>query len=323
MDTMTNSPYSSRSPRFTHWMAFFVFATITMGATIEAVNNPEISRDENGEIITRDAKTIRYENYARVCSIITFVLTFFVVVMHLNGMLSLFIVGTKIEGFVCILLAGLWAGIVSIVSNPRHGIAIDEKNGIINGNIYYFSWAGFVCAITLLVSYFKSAFSVDLAGEIKNRSARLSYWALYLAASLVVMGSSANIFDEDCASGAKGFTYCRRTKFGIAIGATGTIMSLTIVALKIATARAPFLVEALFAFVLLVTNGFGVAFVTSHLGPGAPLGNLYYFSWISFLSTFMLFASCLEDYNAAKAINTGNEEASNPEIQIENLDDTI
>lgn len=82
------------------------------------------------------------------------------------------------------------------------------------------------------------------------------------------------------------------------------------------------MIEALFAFLLMVCGGFEVAFVTSHQGPGAPLGNLYYFSWIAFLSTFMLFASCLEDYNAAKAMNTGNE-PTDSEIQVEDLDDTI
>eukprot|EP00566_Odontella_aurita_P020125 CAMPEP_0113544894 /NCGR_PEP_ID=MMETSP0015_2-20120614/10956_1 /TAXON_ID=2838 /ORGANISM="Odontella" /LENGTH=293 /DNA_ID=CAMNT_0000445193 /DNA_START=364 /DNA_END=1245 /DNA_ORIENTATION=+ /assembly_acc=CAM_ASM_000160 len=293
-----------------------------MGATIEANNNPKIQYDEYEQPIERDAKTLSYEKYAVVCSIITFVVTLIIVIIHLSGVLSMFFVGTKIEGFMCFILAGLWAGIVAIVSNPRHGIAIDELNGITNGNIYYFSWAGFICSITLLVSYLRSAFSVDLAGEIKNRSARLQYWSLYLAASLVVMGSSANIFDEDCSSGIQSKSYCRRTKFGIAMGAAGTVMSLVIVAMKIATAKAPFLIEALFAFLLMVCGGFEVAFVTSHQGPGAPLGNLYYFSWIAFLSTFMLFASCLEDYNAAKAMNTGNE-PTDSEIQVEDLDDTI
>mmetsp|Transcript_42014 Transcript_42014/g.127394 ORF Transcript_42014/g.127394 Transcript_42014/m.127394 type:complete len:138 (-) Transcript_42014:960-1373(-) len=129
---------SSRSPRFTHWMAFFVFATITMGATIEANNNPKIQYDEYEQPIERDAKTLSYEKYAVVCSIITFVVTLIIVIIHLSGVLSMFFVGTKIEGFMCFILAGLWAGIVAIVSNPRHGIAIDELNGITNGNIYYF-----------------------------------------------------------------------------------------------------------------------------------------------------------------------------------------
>jgi len=281
-----------------------------------------VEYDDNDQPIARDPKTLSYENYAVICSIITFAITFIIVILHLNGVLSMFFVGSKIEGLMCFILTGLWAAIVAIVSNPRHGIAIDEKNGIINGNIYYFSWAGFVCAVTLLVSYLRSAFSVDLAGEIKNRSARLQYWALYLAASLVVMGSSANIYDEDCANGMMDKTFCTRTKLGISMGAAGTVMSLAIVAMKIATARAPFLIEALFSFILLVCGGFNVAFVTSHQGPGAPLGNLYYFSWIAFLSTFMLFASCLEDYNAAKAMNQEGE-ASSPEIQVEQLDDTI
>lgn len=309
---------SARSPRFTQWMAFFVFATITMGATIEASNSSS----------QQDEKATRYESYAKIVTIVTFSVTALIVLLHLNGVTSLFIVGTKLEGLVCIILAGLWAATVAIVSNPRHGIALDENNGIINGNIYYFSWAGFVCSVTLLVSYLRSAFHVDITGEMKNRSARLSYWSALLAASLVVMGASASIYDEECANGGVGsIVKCRRTKFGIGLGAAGTIMSLAIVGMKIATARAPFLIEALFSFLLLICNAFGVSYITSHQGPGAPLGNLYYFSWIAFLSTFMLCASCLEDYNAAKAMSGdasgGPGVVSSPEIQVENMDDTI
>jgi len=281
-----------------------------MGATIEAAAH-------NG---SSDEKTKSFENYARTVTIVTFVITAVIVLMHLNSVTSMFIVGTKLEGFVSFVLAVMWAATVAIVSNPKHGIALDESNGIINGNIYYFSWAGFVCSVTLLISYLRSAFHVDIAGEIKNRSARLTYWAALLASSLVVMGASASIFDEGCANGNETVTFCKRTKLGIGLGAAGTIMSLVIVGMKIATARAPFLIEALFSFLLLISNAVGVSFITAHQGPGAPLGNLYYFSWIAFLSTFMLTASCLEDYNAAKAMNEQSEDVSSPEVQVEHLD---
>ena len=46
----------------------------------------------------------------------------------------------------------------------------------------------------------------------------------------------------------------------------------------------------------------GIGYITSELGPGAPIGNIYHFSWFSFLLTFLLGSSCYEDYQAAKAI---------------------
>lgn len=39
---------------------------------------------------------------------------------------------------------------------------------------------------------------------------------------------------------------------------------------------------------------------------GAPLGNLYYFTWASFLVSFLLFTSCFEDYNAAATADAAN-----------------
>jgi len=37
----------------------------------------------------------------------------------------------------------------------------------------------------------------------------------------------------------------------------------------------------------------------SFLEKGAALGNLYYFTWASFLESFLLLTSCFEDYSAA------------------------
>lgn len=122
---------------------------------------------------------------------------------------------------------------------------------------------------------------------MKNRSARLTLWAAFLAGQLVVMGASANIFDKDCSSSNVAdlsSVYCTRTKFGISVGAIGTTFALVVVGMKMMTAIAPFVVEGVLALFLCILNGFGVAFLTSAAGPGSPIGNLYYFvsSYLSF-----------------------------------------
>ena len=45
----------------------------------------------------------------------------------------------------------------------------------------------------LVVSYLQSVFGVDVYGEFKNRAARLTLWAGFLACQMVVMGTSADI----------------------------------------------------------------------------------------------------------------------------------
>jgi len=235
------------------------------------------------------------------------------VIAHIVPVLSAIFVGTKVEGITCIILVGFWAAAVAVISDASHGLAVDAMGAVENGNLYYFSWAGFVCSITLLVSFLRGVFNVDVAGEIKSRSARLTSWSALLATSIVVMGSSANILDQACydSSVLHGTTYCKRTIFGIVLGVLGTFFSLIIVGLKVATAKAPFLLEAFFSLILVILYGFGVGFITSHLGPGAPLGNLYYFTWGSFLASILLIASCIEDYNAAKAMTIQERQDDN------------
>ena len=253
--------------------------------------------------------------------------------MQLHPIGATLFVGTRVEGIIILILTAFWAATVSIVSDTRNGLAVDNITGsVTNGNLYYFSWAGFVCSVMLIVSYLRGVFGVDLAGEIKNRSARLTQWSALLAAQLVVLGASANIFDSDCSPLANTVAFCKRTEFGIAVGTIGTAFALAIVAMKIATPSASFLAEAVIAVILTVLNGFGVAFITSPAGPGAALGNLYYFSWISLICSAMLVASCFETYRGGSSSHASGTEMSGTngqgrrdenEFPVETLDDNI
>lgn len=260
--------------------------------------------------------------WAVTCSAITFAVTGLVVLMHMSPVLSSFIVNTRIEGVLCLLLAAFWAATVSVVSNASTGLAVNSElsNTIVNGNLYYFSWAGFVTSIMLCVAYLRGVFGVDLAGEMKNRAARLTLWSGLLACQLVVMGASANVFDKDCAFQDTTSPYCKRTKYGISLGAIGTFFALAVVGMKMVTAVAPFVVEGILAIVLCIMNGFGVAFLTSANGPGAPIGNLYYFSWLSFLCNMVLVTSVYEDY---RNLGVAPEKEGEDDVQVENMDDAI
>lgn len=276
----------ARSPRFVLWLAYLVFSIITLGSVVQVVQDNNIDNDRTSA-----------ESWSLACSAITFTITTIVAAMHLHSVSSIFIVGTKIEGGLCILLVIFWVFLVAVVTDSRTNLAVDEVGAVYNGNLYYFSWAGFVCSILLLTSYLQDAFGINVAGELRNRSPRLSLWSAHLAASIVVMGSSANFYDSTCGLGEN--EKCSRAVYGIVYGALATLAAVGIVGLKIATTKAPFLVEIVVAFTLVILCGFGVAFITSQNGPGAELGNLYYFTWASFLTSFMLLASLIGDYNAA------------------------
>lgn len=278
----------SSSPRFATWAAFLVFSTITLASVVQVLRKNDVQEKHSSQ------------NWAVACSAITFCTTLVVVVMHLHSTASAIISGTKIEGAISLVMVVFWVATVAVVTDSEYGLAVDQEGAVSNGNLYYFSWAGFLCSVKLLISYLHDVFNVDVGGELKTRSARLTLWSAHLASSMVVMGASANFYDNTCGDGNDEGPKCGRAVFGITLGSISTLLAVGIVGMKIATARAPFLVEAAISFLLTVCYVFAVAFITSPDGPAAPLGNLYYFTWISFLTSFLLVASCFEDYNAAK-----------------------
>jgi hypothetical protein len=206
------------------------------------------------------------------CAAITFVLTLFVVIGHLIPLTANMFVGTAIEGSLTFILICFWAATVSIVTNASNDLSVTNDNAtnqVANGNLYYFSWAGFVTSHLIMVDYLRATMGVDVIGEMRNRSARLTLWAGLFAASLVVMGSSARVWNESCVSGDfYAATYCSRTKFGIALGTITMFLTVCMVALKLRLSTASFLIEFVVASLLSIMNAFGVAYITSSSGPG-------------------------------------------------------
>ena len=213
--------------------------------------------------MTSDAK------WAVACSSITFALTAVMVGMQLHPLYGSMVTNNKLEGVICITLVAFWSGIVSIVSDASNNLAVRHSlngecnNTVLNGNLYYFSWASFVTSICLLVSNLRSVFGVDLVGEVKNRSQRLELWSGMLACSLVVMGASSNIFQIDCKPVQTGLdVYCTRCKYGISIGVIGSFFAITVVGMKLVTSTAPFVFEGALALIIAILDGCGVAFIT-------------------------------------------------------------
>ena len=69
------------------------------------------------EIITQknsQSQATANARWAVFCSAFSFTVTGIVTVMHLSPMLSDFIIGTKLEGIITIVLAAFWAATVSV-----------------------------------------------------------------------------------------------------------------------------------------------------------------------------------------------------------------
>lgn len=198
--------------------------------------------------------------------------------------------------------------------------------------MYYFSWAGFVTAIIILVSFLRDVIGFDISSEVRNRAARLQWWAALLAVSIVVMGSSSQVIKRDCANYETGdFSdgYCRKTRLAIASGALGTIFSLLTIATKViqytsTESGTPFLVEISASIFLTILSAFNVAFTTSADAPGSGIGNLYYFSWAMFLVSTAIASDCYGAYMNPPA-SSGDDDKQNGagEVEVETFDDAI
>jgi len=303
----TGESILNSSPRFPQWAALLLFTTVTLGSSLEVQNSQtEKSADAKASV---------------ACTALAFCVNIIAVGMHMHPLTNAMIVGTKIEALVVAALVSLWAVIISIVSDANNNLAVGkaeasvinergQTNTVLNGNLYYFSWAGFITIIFITISYLRTVFGVDISSELRSRAARLSLWSGMLASSLIVMGSSINIKEINCSEENDSFTrsFCSRTSFGIVVGTIGVFFSLLVVGLKLATNAAPFVVEGVLSLLLSVLNAFGVAYITSAEGPGSAIGNMYYFSWASFVCAVMLVTNCYGEYSSATSSTQANDQ---------------
>jgi hypothetical protein len=232
-------------------------------------------------------------------------------------------VGTRVEGLLILVLIAFWAGGVDVITDPKNGLAVANDGAIENGNLFYFSWACLVCSVMLLTSFLRSVYSLDVAGELKARAARLNLWAGFMMCSLVVMGASAKVWDLNCAQGYEQTSYCRRTVFGIVLGAISAVLGLYVVVMKIVTRRSSFVIEGFISILMVLCYAFGVALITAERGPGSAIGNIYYFCWASFLLAFVLCSNLYEEYHALRnpshpqdSMGPTNEAGNMPPSQV-------
>jgi hypothetical protein len=154
----TGQVEGGRSSRFTLWIAFLVFATITLGSSVEVVSlSTSCCR-----IAWRTSHSYKHtqknnldqpnsaSKWAVACSAVTFALSLIVCAAHISPVMSTMCVGTKLEGILITVMVACWAATVAIITNASNNLGIISDNGgdlsisSLNANLYFFSWAGFV-----------------------------------------------------------------------------------------------------------------------------------------------------------------------------------
>lgn len=251
-------------------------------------------------------------------------------------------VGTMVEGVVSIVMIAFWTAIVAINTDAGDALGSGEEGSgaALNANLYYFSWAGFVTAILIFVSFLHDAFGISVIDQVRKQALRLQYWAAFFACSVVVMGSASRTLRRDCREFSSEVLetqeYCRKTRVAIASGTIGAILALLVIFSKVInyssiSGSTPFVVEMGSSIAMTAFTAFAVASTTSAGGPGSEIGNLYYFSWASFLLSAVLGAECYNEYtNGGPTINNGEMNGTQPDsgrsgdvVMVETFDDAI
>lgn len=233
----------------------------------------------------------------------------------------------------------LWTVLVAVVTSPTTGLAVEDDGAVALANLYYFTWAGFITGVVLLASYVESTYGISVTHSFQNRnngrndnhnnaeniktpSMAFIFWSALMTSSLVVMGTSADIYNRNCEVDVedKPQPFCSRTVFAIAAGVMGTISSLLVIIAKLLYLTVPFLGEVFLCALLFIIYGFELMYATAANGPAGPLGNLYYFSWISFFLCFGIGKCLYEDYVYAMEVAEIEYEEDNRRTTVPSLE---
>jgi len=200
------------------------------------------------------------------------------------------------------------AGIATIMSTSNGyavGLMTDEISGkqlpqIINANLYFFSWGAFIAVIAIVGDSGRAMINSSVGNEPK-----VVKWLMLLAASVVVLASSADIMiARGCRKDHEPF--CIRTKYALSLGCVASFFSLIAVAISQAGKMALPL-ELGLSFLNFAMYCAGVAVITGSNGPGQTMGNMYFSSWVGFLVSLFLGAACMHG-----VLPKNKEESSTP-----------
>lgn len=137
------------------------------------------------------------------------------------------------------------------------------------------------------------------------------------------MGSSIRIVRKECNNPYvqnATIAYCKRTRLGISVGTICVIIAIWILFIKLKRTILLLSVQIELGISILITilNVFNVAYITAAGSPGSIVGNLYYFSWSTFLISTMITANCFSEYTGIDPNHNDPNPAGSPSNQFTN-----
>lgn len=202
----------------------------------------------------------------------------------------------------------MWCFVIGFMTSRN--TAYYGGSGIRNANVYYFTWGTFIVVIMTLFEVTRHVFNPS---DVKH--SRLGTWSLLTTASIIVMVSCIDAYTAtDCKLFGGKSAYCARSVFGISLGCISAFLGgLTMLGILLGPEdlNGVLQIEAILSILITISWAFGVAYITGANGPGTMIGNLYYFTWISFFSTLVIFLDCLSHIKSeASEVDSGKKKKS-------------
>jgi hypothetical protein len=177
---------------------------------------------------------------------------------------------------------------IAFVQNPQNNIATAVVGGnkmIIYANLFFFSWLTFLASVYTIGVTFRDNFQFG---------PKFSQWVLLFTASIVLLATSISIRGDICATSGDGST-CDRTKYAVAVGAIGLVISM-IAVIASAFDKMGRMLEIGTTSLATILYFLGVVFLTSASGPASVVGNMYFSVWGGcFVSFYLLIGTLFPD----------------------------
>lgn len=253
------------------------------------------------------------DKYILAVSCISLIFGAIYIVGHfVSGMRSA-LLGGFLELLITTIILIFWFVAVIILQNPKNekatlitdtGIEVIEY-----ANLYFFGWIIFFNAVYLVASVFRDARSFD---------PKILTWTLLLFASIVLLGTSANLKEEICDNNPG--KMCERTNFAIAIGAIVMILAVLGIFLLICMGGEKPMIDLVLSGISSVLYFFGVCILTSASGPARTLGTLYFSIWSGAWFSYML---CIQAFKEVFFGKGDIEDAMAPADNTQEVDPDI
>lgn len=276
--------------RLYSWVALAALSVVILSALIDQL-----------PASTRNGK----ENYVIATASISLIFGTLFVVANVVDSLRNLIVGNIIENALASITMALWVIAIAFVQNPQNNIAtavIDGNEMIIYANLFFFSWLTFLASVYTVGVTFRDNFQFG---------PKFSQWVLLFTASIVLLATSISIRSDICAND-DGST-CDRTKYAVAVGAIGLVISM-IAVIASAFDKMGRMLEIGTTSLATILYFLGVVFLTSASGPASAMGNMYFSVWGGcFVSFYLLigtlFPGQIGDHRDGEAdVSTRNNE---------------